>query len=443
MRILLLNYSNDNSAAESWFPQGLGYIASGLRKIPKAEVSVLDLNIVHDNQILKTWLDLHEWDIIGLSFIGGYWQMRQFKELIGIINAHPRRRHLYVMAGGHLFAPNPSYFIDKFGIDCVVIGDGENICEVIEKQPRGVYFAKSLDIDAIPWPAYDLFDISHYRLLRMPNCEKTDYCLPVLSSRGCPFHCSFCYRMDKHVRIRHVTAVVEELRYLIKTYRISYFAFADELLMMNEDRAIEVAEALMPLGIKWDCNGRLNYAKPEVLDVMKRAGCVFLNVGIEAVDDEVLRKMHKNLTVDQIHIGVENILKAGISPGLNLIWGNIGDTPQTLQKAVDFLLKYGDNSQLRTIRPVTNYPGSELFNISIKKGMVRDIEDFYENKHLNSDLFTCNFMNISEDEAYKLLHWANLTLITDHLSRTQMNYQKQLHDLYVCHNPDFRGWRAR
>ena len=442
MRILLLNYDNGDTAG--WFPQGLAHIASGLRKTtPKAEVSVLDLNVIHDNRVLKTWLDLWEWDIIGLSFIGGYWQYRQFKELMAIINAHPRRSKMYVMAGGHLFAPNPSYFFNKFGVDCVVLGDGENIREVIEKQPRGLYYPKLLDIDAIPWPAYDMFDISHYRLLRMPNCSKTDYCLPVLSSRGCPFRCNFCYRMDKHIRMRHVEALVDELKFLMRTYRISYFAFADELLMMSEKRAIEVSEALMPLGVKWDCNGRLNYAKPEVLDAMKRAGCVFVNYGIEAFDDRVLGNMHKRLDCDTIVKGVEATLAAGISPGLNLIWGNIGDNSATLNQAVDFLLKYDDQAQLRTIRPVTSYPGSQLFDEAIKRGLIDNFEDFYENKHVNSDLFACNFMGMTNEEAHRFLFEANARLLEHYHERVRVKYQQQLVDLYLRQNAEFRGWRTR
>lgn len=443
MRILLINYSNDNSAAESWFPLGLGYIASGLRKIPQIEVEILDLNILHDDSLLKTYLDSWAWDIIGLSFIGGYWQYRQFKELIKIINEHPRREKIYVMAGGHLFAPDPDYFIWQFGIDCVVIGDGENIKDAIVRQPKGVYHAKALDIDAIPWPAYGLFDISHYRNLRMPNCSKTDYCFPILSSRGCPYHCNFCYRLDKHVRVRHVDALVEELKYLKAMYHISYFAFADELLMMNERRAIEVSEALMPLGVKWDCNGRLNYAKPEVLKVMKRAGCVFLNFGIEAFDDNVLRKMHKNLDCDTIVKGVEATLGAGISPGLNLIWGNIGDSAETLRKAVDFLVRFDDQAQLRTIRPVSPYPGSQLFEEAVRRGLIRDTEDFYERVHTNSDLFTCNFMDISLEQAYAELHKANQTLMLNYFNCTKQKYEQQMHELYVNHNSNFRGYRSR
>jgi radical SAM superfamily enzyme YgiQ (UPF0313 family) len=58
------------------------------------------------------------------------------------------------------------------------------------------------DIDAIPSPAYDLFLIEYYRLLRMPQCDSSDFVMPLLSGRGCPFRCTFCYRMDPGIRIR-------------------------------------------------------------------------------------------------------------------------------------------------------------------------------------------------------------------------------------------------
>ncbi len=442
MRILALNYNNADYVG--WFPHGIAYIASGIRKFsPKTELTILDLNVTHDNNSLKVYLEKGAWDVILLSFIGGYWQYKQFKALMEIINASPRRNQIYVAAGGHLFAPNPSYFMNKFNVDCVAIGDGENIAHMLATQPRGLYFPKTLDIDAIPWPSYDLFDISHYRLLRMPNCEKTDFCLPVLSSRGCPYRCNFCFRMDKHVRLRHVNALVDELRFLMRTHRINYFAFADELLMMSERRALEVAEALMPLGVKWDCNGRLNFAKPEVLEVMKRAGCVFINYGIEAFDDTVLKNMRKQLDCDTIVKGVEATLAAGISPGLNLIWGNIGDTADTLQKAVDFLLKFDDQAQLRTIRPVTPYPGSQLFDEAVSRGLIDNIEDFYEHKHTNSDLFACNFMGMSNEEAHRYLFAANARLLENYYAKTKVNYQQQLVELYLKQNADFRGWRQK
>jgi anaerobic magnesium-protoporphyrin IX monomethyl ester cyclase len=442
VRILLVNPDNGNSAAEAWFPQALAYIRAGLNK-QNVSVDILDLNIIHSNDALRRWLGISQWDIVCLSVIGGYWQYKQFKEVMGIINKCNRREKMYVLCGGHLFS-HPEYFIQKFGVDCVFRGDGEDLGTVIREQPRGVWQGKTLDIDALPWPAYDKFDLlSHYRLLRMPNCVSTDYCLPVLSSRGCPYHCNFCYRLDSNVRLRHVDAVVGEIKYLQDRHGITYVAFADELLMMSPGRAIELSEALMPLKIKWDCNGRLNYAQPEVLETMKRAGCVFINYGIEAFDDTVLKNMNKHLTCWQIEKGVEATLAAGISPGLNLLWGNIGDTPETLNKAVEFLLKYDDHAQRRTIRPVTPYPGTDLFDYCVEKGLIDDVEDFYERKHSNSDLFTADIMGLGLEEAHHLLYAANEKLLMNYAKNNEHNIRKQLYRLYYEKDASFRGFRAR
>ena len=74
-----------------------------------------------------------------------------------------------------------------------------------------------------------------------------------------------------------------------------------------------------------------------------------------------------------------------------------------LQKGVDFLLKYDDHAQLRTIRPVTPYPGSPLYYYAIEKGLLKDCADFYENKHTNSDLLSVNFTGLSNKEFHHLL----------------------------------------
>ena len=125
---------------------------------------------------------------------------------------------------------------------------------------------------------------------------------------------------------------------------------------------------------------------------MKKAGCVFINYGIEAIDNDVLKNMKKSLTTEIIIKGIQATLDAGVSPGFNIIFGNIGDNRQTLKKGVDFLLKYDDGSQMRTIRPVTPYPGSPLYYYAIENGLLKDCEDFYENKHTNSDLLAINFL---------------------------------------------------
>lgn len=86
---------------------------------------------------------------------------------------------------------------------------------------------------------------------------------------------------------------------------------------------------------------------------MKEAGCVFINYGIESMDNATLQLMHKYLDTDTIIKGIENTIEVGISPGLNIIYGNVGEPLSELVKDVEFLLKYDDHAQLRTIRPVT------------------------------------------------------------------------------------------
>jgi radical SAM superfamily enzyme YgiQ (UPF0313 family) len=175
---------------------------------------------------------------------------------------------------------------------------------------------------------------------------------------------------------------------------------------------------------------------------MKETGCVFINYGIEAFDDEALKKMNKGLTTEQITKGIEATLNAGISPGFNIIFGNIGESKETLRKGVEFLLKYNDGAELRTIRPVTPYPGSPLYYYAIEKGLLKDCSDFYENKHVNSDLLAVNFTDMSDDEFYECLMDANTTLIENFYKNKLDLMIGDTKNLYMNRDTSFRGFRT-
>lgn len=262
------------------------------------------------------------------------------------------------------------------------------------------------DIDSIPSLAYDLFNMEHYVLYPQTNSDRHDRCAEILSGRGCPFHCNFCYRMDSGFRPRSTEKIIEEIEMLKQKYRVIYISFIDELLMSSIKRTTEFCNKIIEkkVDVKWGCSGRLNYASKdkEMLKLMNKAGCVFINYGIESMDDEALKRMNKNLTTEMIVKGVENTLDAGISPGLNIIFGNLSETRKSIKNDVEFLLKYDDHALLRTIRPVTPYPGTDLYKYAIEHGMIKDIEDFYEHKHVDSDLLTCNFTELTDDEYYDL-----------------------------------------
>ena len=175
---------------------------------------------------------------------------------------------------------------------------------------------------------------------------------------------------------------------------------------------------------------------------MKNAGCNYVNYGIESLDQKILNQMGKGLTLDQIHNGVEATLHGKISPGLNFIWGFPGDTEENLFKMVDFLKKYDPCDELRTIRPVTPYPGCRLYEQSIKQGLIKDSEEFYEIKHKNSDLISVNLMDISTDEAHEMLWEANSRLVQNYLDKRRDKMEDEMEKLYFYNNTKFRGFRA-
>lgn len=460
MKILLVVYDNDSFI--SWFPQGLAYIASVCRNAGH-EVKIYNQDVYHwPESHLLNLLNNESFDVIGVSAIGGYYQYRKVLKISEAINKS-KHRPFYIL-GGHLAAPEPEYFLKKTQADVIIIGEGEvTIIELLEalnnntslssvngiaymedskciQTPRRELIQK---IDNIPLPAWDMFPMDHYALLRMPHIKNSERCMPVLSGRGCPFKCNFCYRMDQGFRPRLTESIIEEIQLLKKDYNITYIAFSDELLMSSVERTTELCESFIKakLNIKWDCNGRLNYAKPDVLNLMKEAGCVFINYGIESMDEKALRTMNKALTVKQIISGIENTLATGISPGYNIIFGNIGETAESLQMGVDFLLKYDDHSQMRTIRPVTPYPGSPLYYYAIEKGLLKDCEDFYVNKHTNSDLLSCNFTDMSDDKFHENLYEANKKLIEHYYVALQNKTLETARKLYFKKDASFRGFR--
>jgi hypothetical protein len=96
---------------------------------------------------------------------------------------------------------------------------------------------------------------------------------------------------------------------------------------------------------------------------------------------------------------------------------------------------------MRTIRPVTPYPGSPLYYYAIEKGLLKDCEDFYENKHVNSDLVAVNFTDMSNDEFHKCMFEANERLLTSYFQKKLEATVDEAKKLYLQKNVNFRGFR--
>lgn len=460
MKILLISY--DNGSYTHYFPLGLAYIASALREVGHS-ITVYNQDLYHyQEHHLVDYLSHNDFDVVGVGVIAGYYQYQKLLKISYAINS-VSNRPFYIL-GGHGPSPEPEYFLRKTNADAIVIGEGEisvvNLLYALENNidissVNGIAYLDNeklvitkpqeliKDINSIQFPAWDLFPIDYYSMVREPKSKISDRCFPVLSGRGCKFKCNFCFRMDKGFRPRSAENIIEEIEILKREYNITYVDFIDDLFMSSPKRTKELCNAFIraDLNVRWCCNGRLNYATPDVLGLMKKSGCIFINYGIESMDDTILQNMNKNLTTKQIVTGIDATLTEGISPGYNILFGNIDENKETLKKGVDFLLKYDDHSQLRTIRPVTPYPGSPLYYYAIEKGLLKDVADFYENKHVNSDLLSINFTDLSDEEFYKCLFDANKILLENYYKYQLERQIDTAKKLYFEKDTTFRGFR--
>lgn len=455
-------YQDDNQ-----FPLGSAYLASVLRR-EGISVKIYNQDVFHySNHHLANFLQSNHFDIIGLGFLAARFK-ETIESLCEVINKN--KKNAWLVLGGHGPSPIPKYMLEKTDADVIAIGEAEetmvdlvkckinnedlaDIRGIAYKDEGEVYINERRqplsDLDSIPFPAWDLFPMEKYRdSMVFSGMDESEKSMAMITTRGCVARCSFCYRMEKGLRIRSMDNVIEEMKTLISKYDITYFMLLDELTFYNKNRVFEYEEALEKNGlkIKYSCNARAKFLDKEVAESLKKSGCQLVNIGFESLDQQVLDRMYKGITVEENIATAEVCNEVGLTMGLNVMWALPYDTKESLQKIVDFIKKYNTYGQKRTIRPVTPYPGSPLYYDAIEMGLLKSPDDFF-NKFKNSDLITVNYTSIPTEECHKMLFAANTELILDHFLKTNGNIKnaKKLIDdyyqLYFQHNYKFRGAR--
>jgi len=459
MKILFIMY--DNEGAQNPIPMGSCYVAGYLRKKGFTDIHYYSQDIYHySEEHLTDYLDCNHFDVVCLGFTAGYFQYNKIVKLCQAIKKSKQRP--WVVLGGHGPTPTPKFFLDVTGADVVVMGEGEipffNLITALNnglslKTVKGIAYRDGdeiivneresviKDLDSIPYPYYNPLPMEYYINAKLYQMKPIDRAMWMITSRGCNYKCNFCQRLEKGIRFRSIESVIDELKKYIKDHQITFITFWDELFMFSEERVTAFAEEILKENIKinyW-CTGRLNIANKNILRMLKRSGCSFIDYGIEQFDNHSLIKMNKVLTEEQIVKGIELTQKEEIRIGFNIIFGNIGDTKESLQKSMTFLKKYNDYGQIRVIRPVTPYPGSQLYNTAIKEGLISGPADFYE-KHKNVELLTVNFTSFSESEFYRLLFNANKEVLTDYYDHVKKDAIESFACAYAG-DTSFRGAR--
>ncbi len=304
----------------------------------------------------------------------------------GIIAAQIKRESpsTIICVGGPHATAIPHQTLDEFpSIDFIVRGEGEDLLPklldamgnetMLTKLPGVVTRGGGQDawcpitnIDDLPFPAWEEFDLSKYPGT-YPHRKKLE--LPMISGRGCPYHCVFCCRALGHVvRLRSVQSVVAEIERNIREYGCESIAFLDETFAFNRKWSDEFFTTMITHGlnkrISWSCSTRVSNTSPELLRRMREAGCYYIFFGLESADDTTLKMIKKGITVEQMRNAIKWTKQAGIIPVGAFIIGLPGDTEEHVFRAI----RLAEELDLYSVTfPIAvPFPGTELRAMALK-----------------------------------------------------------------------------
>ena len=458
------NYQNDNV-----FPLGPGYLAACLR-MANVDVETYCMDALHQSlDELELYLKDNKYDLVCLGFMAPRFK-RGVQATCRVIKQFKNSDAWFVL-GGYGPSPIPDYMLKETGADIVAIGEGEEtILEIMmARRGKGISLKEIQSIayldgdktiindrrstikylNELPNPAWNLFPMEEYTTcLKFSGMDLEEKAFPLISTRGCTDKCTFCFRLDKGIRSRGPEMVVAEMKALNEQYGVTYFYFCDELAIVSRKQIFQLTDAikreLPPIKFRMDC--RVTLFDDEIAVALKEAGAVFLNIGFESSSQKVLDQMNKRATVEQNIAAAETARHHNIGIGINMIWGMPGDDLDTLRNNAEFIKKFNMYDQIRTIRPVTPYPGSPLYYRAIEEGQLTGPEDFFE-KFTNSDLYLCNFTGIPKEDIYQALYEVNKDLVYDHFNHTSKDFAaadallERFYDLYFNGVTDFSGPR--
>jgi anaerobic magnesium-protoporphyrin IX monomethyl ester cyclase len=225
--------------------------------------------------------------------------------------------------------------------------------------------------DAFPWYPYHRMQTEKYILPSFFGKRTAVH----QASIGCPFRCSFCAigpafgskeKMESPARTEAV------LRHLVSTYSVDSIQFYDMNFFLREDVALELAERIAPLGLRWWCEARIDIVgsySDKTLEAIRRAGCTMIFFGAESGSDWVLKEMNKQLTTSQTVDLAERIKQFGIIPEFSFVIGNPKDPERDTAECLAFVRK------LKRINPVSEIIIYHYTPVPQRDHMYGNVED--------------------------------------------------------------------
>lgn len=192
------------------------------------------------------------------------------------------------------------------------------------------------------------------------------------TSRGCPYRCAFCYNevfSKRHWRGLSAGKVIEQINYLQSEYGVSHVNFLEDNFTVNKKRLIEICDALIKerTDLEWECESRIGSLDRNLLQKMKRSGCIIIGFGVESGSPRILELLRKDITVAQT-IQTFNLCKeVGIYTDAYIMCGLPTETIDDFYMTLKLLRKLTyHHCDMMVYRP---YPGTELYNYCVKEGL--------------------------------------------------------------------------
>jgi anaerobic magnesium-protoporphyrin IX monomethyl ester cyclase len=363
-------------------PLGLAYMAAVLEQ-NNFEVKILDCPVCQINhEKLKSELESFQPTIVGIASMTSTIESALKSARIAK-EACPDAK--VVMGGPHATFADKQILSDEKAVDIIVRGEGEEtLLELAKQSPelqkieeiKGITFRKDNQIiqspnrpyiknlDALPRPAYKYLPMEKYRITGRKI-------LPIMSSRGCPFQCSFCVASQMFgapFRARSAKNVLDELEWLRDEYGAEGIQFQDDTLTFDRKRTIEICDGIIErkINLPWGCLTRTDMVTKDLLAKMSKAHCNEVSFGVDAGCQKIRDSFKKGVSTEQCENAIKWAKESGIFVTASTILGYPGETKETLQETLDFVRKVEPDDVWLCI--ATPYPGTALRALVESKG---------------------------------------------------------------------------
>jgi radical SAM superfamily enzyme YgiQ (UPF0313 family) len=260
------------------------------------------------------------------------------------------------------------------------------------------------DLDSLPFPAYEKLAgfPSGYYLPLFSSIRRLG--ATVVTSRGCPFACSFCDRSVfwREHRAHSPGYIHEHLRWLRKRFRIGHINFYDDLFAARRESVLGLCELLVrePLGLHFNCALRPGQADRTLLRALKRAGCLQISLGVESGSPALLARHKSGVRLEEVRDLVADARALDLRVKGLFIFGLPGETPETARQTSDYIQELGfDEINLSKFSP---FPGSPLWNECVSGVSGEFLEDWRRLNCVQSAFRPAGFASFREmDEVYR------------------------------------------